>query len=73
MAGITDDQLTNWFTYHRPTDEDQKNYTAITDAALAFARVVRDHTPPGADQSAALRQIREARMTANAAVACKGT
>ena len=69
---ITDDQLTNWFTYHPPLFDDQKIYTAIREAGLTFAKVVRDYTPPSADQTAAIRHIREAVMTANAAVACGG-
>lgn len=66
---ITDEQLVNWFTYHNDPAA-QPHYDAINKAALEFAKVVRDHTPPSADQTAAIRHIREARMTANAAIAC---
>ena len=67
---ITAASLTNWFTYHPPTPQDAVAYTAIREAALEFAQVVLSRTPEGADQSAALRKIREAVMTANAAIAC---
>ena len=41
----------------------------IREAAQAFAAVVLANTPPGADQDEAVRKIREAVWTANAAVA----
>lgn len=69
---ITQDNLDNWFTYHAPTSEQLLHYEAIRNAAGDFARVIVDHTPPSADQSAAIRLIREATMTANASVACGG-
>jgi hypothetical protein len=66
---ITDEQLVNWFVYHAPKGDEPERYKRINDAALSFARVVVSNTPPSADQSDALRKIREARMTANAAIA----
>lgn len=62
--------LDNLFRYHRPTEEQAARYARINAAAKNFAQVVLDCTPASADQSAAIRQIREARMTANAAIAC---
>lgn len=70
MNEINDDRLQNWFTYHAPTPEQLDCYEGIRDAALDFARVVVALTPAGADQTAAVRKIREAVMTANAAIAC---
>jgi hypothetical protein len=67
---IPDSELENYFKYHSPTEEQADKYGKINEAALSFAKVVRDNTPPSADQSAAIRKIREARMTANAAIAC---
>lgn len=67
---ITKEQLENWLTYHAPTPEQVVQYTAIRQAALSFAQVLVDHTPSSADQTAAVRKIREAVMTANAAIAC---
>jgi len=65
-------QLDNWFSYHKPDDVDITQYQAIRDAAKQFAQVLIENTPPSADQSAAVRKLREAVMTANAAIACKG-
>jgi transcriptional regulator with XRE-family HTH domain len=64
--------LDHIFTYHAPEAGDSDRYNAIRVAARWFAEVIVDHTPPGADQSAAIRKVREAVMTANAAVALKG-
>ena len=69
---ITLDDLAHWFTYHAPTEPQIKSYQVIRDAGLEFAAAVLDHTPPSADQTAAIRKIREAVMTANAAIACGG-
>ena len=71
-ADPVDARLVALFTYHPPTEADKLNYTAINDAALALARAIVRNTPDGSDRSAAIRHVREARMTANAAVACKG-
>jgi hypothetical protein len=60
------------FTHHQPTPEKLHHYDEIHAAAKRFARVILDNTPPGADQTAALRLLREATMTANAAVALDG-
>lgn len=68
---ITNEQLDNWFTYHAPTDEQIKKYKLIRDYGRTFAEIIRDNTPPSADQTAAIRKIREAVMTANAAIACE--
>jgi hypothetical protein len=68
---ITDEQILNWFTYHNDP-ADVPKFAAINEAAINLAKVIRDNTPSSADQTAAIRLVREARMTANAAVACKG-
>jgi hypothetical protein len=65
--------LNNLFKHHPPVGEaDIKRYERIRAAGKAFAQVVVDNTPACADQSAAVRKIREAVMTSNAAVACFG-
>lgn len=69
---ITQEMIDNWFTYHAPEENDIYKYTQIREAAKYFAEVVMDNTPPSADQTTAIRKIREAVMTANAAIACGG-
>ena len=67
---ITEDELRNWFTYHAPAADDVAAYGEIREAALALARSIVRLTPVSADQTAAIRKLREAVMTANAARAC---
>lgn len=62
--------LNNLFTYHAPKGDQAERYGKIREAGKAFAQVILDCTPASADQSAAIRQVREAVMTANAAIAC---
>jgi hypothetical protein len=64
--------LENWFTYHSPTPDQLPKYQAIRDAGKSLAQTIVDNTPASADQSAAIRKVREACMTANAAIACGG-
>lgn len=69
---ITRDQLDNWFTYHQPTKDDQVAYEKLRNSAKDFAQAIVDLTQPSADQTAAVRKVREAVMTANACIACRG-
>lgn len=71
-ADQMDAKLLNWFTYHATTDAQLDSYIAIREAGLAFARVIVANTPYSADQSVALRKVREAVMNANASIACGG-
>lgn len=65
-------KLPNIFSYHSPTGTQPSQYAAIREAALVFATVLVDNTPACADQTAALRLLREAVMTANASIALDG-
>lgn len=69
---ITQENLDTWFTYHSPSPEQLPKYLAIREAAKNLAEVIVANTPASADQSAAIRLVREASMTANAAIACDG-
>jgi hypothetical protein len=69
---ITKANIENWFTYHSPTPEQLPKYQAIREAAKQFAEVIVENTPPSADQTTAIRKVREATFTANASIACGG-
>lgn len=69
---LTEALLDALFTYHAPTPEQLPKYAAINTAAKEFAKVVLANTPSSADQSHAVRLIRDARMWANAAIALDG-
>lgn len=60
------------FSYHAPQGTQPTQYAQIREGAKAFAHILIANTPPSADQSAALRKLRECVMTANAAVALNG-
>lgn len=64
--------LDHVFSYHAPTAAQLVSYDALRNAARNFAEVILFNVPPGADQSAAIRKVREAVMTANAGVALDG-
>lgn len=73
MGRFSDDKvLENIFSYHKPTEEQLPKYEAIRSGALAFAKVLRDNTPESADQTDAMRKLREVVMTANASIALEG-
>ena len=69
---MTKDQLENWFTYHPPKEGQPEKYEELRAAGKAFAETIVDLTPPSADQSAAIRKVREAVYSANASIACGG-
>ena len=69
---ITSENLDNWFTYHAPQIGQAELYERIRAAGRAMAAVILATTPPLADQTAAIRLIREAVFTANAAITCDG-
>lgn len=72
-AATTEERwLNDVFTYHPPTPEDRLAYTAIREAAKTLVRTIKANTPKCADQTAAIRKVREAVMTANAARALRG-
>jgi hypothetical protein len=81
---ITEDDLQNWFTYHSPSPEKNwrltedtyltqaERYEAIRNAGYVMAKMIVAMTPSSADQTVAIRKIREAVMVANASIACGG-
>jgi len=69
---MTQGDLDNWFTYHSPTPDQLPKYLAIREAGKAFAQAIVEHAPACADQTVAVRKIREAVMVANQAIACGG-
>lgn len=64
------ENLDNWFSYHSPTPEQTQRYNLIRNAAKQFASVIMENTPKSADQTAALRKLREVVMSANLTIAC---
>ena len=67
-----EEKLEVWFSYHAPEEEQILKYNELREAAKQFAQTIVRMTPAGPDQTVAVRKVREAVMTANAAIACKG-
>lgn len=68
---IPKEELDRQFTYHAPTEDQKHWYSEINKAARNLAGIINMYCPDGADKSAAIRKVREAKMTANAAIACQ--
>jgi len=72
MQGYDNEKLDNIFSYHAPEGMQPSQYAAIREGAKAFARIIVGNTPQCADQTVAIRKVREAVMVANASIALKG-
>lgn len=69
----TQADLDHWFTYHEVESQEQLNaYKMVRKYGKFLAQQIIENCPAGADRAAAVRKVREAVMTANAAIACKG-
>ncbi len=65
------EDIENWFVYHAPQGDQSQRYEALRSKAKELAVLIAESTPACADQSAAIRKLRECVMTANAAIACE--
>lgn len=73
MPGYTQADLNNFFEYHPPSNDSEiERYRRIRAAGKAFAEMILAETPGCADQTVAIRRVREAVMIANSAIACYG-
>jgi hypothetical protein len=68
---MTRSDIENWFTHHAPAGNQPARYVALRDKARELALLIFELAPKGADQTASIRKLREAIMTANAAIACE--
>ena len=66
---MTNAELDNIFTYHAPKGDQTIRYQKIREAGKQLAQVILECTPVCADQTAAIRKVRESIMTSNAAIA----
>lgn len=72
MGQVTLENVNDVITYHKPSDEGVEQISRIRAAAENLIRVVLENTPACADQSAAVRKVREAMMTSNASIVLAG-
>lgn len=59
------------FKYHQPSEGQIERIAAVRSGCIALAKQIMSCTPDGADQTAALRKLHEAMMTANKAIVCE--
>ena len=69
MTDEENELLAAQFTHHAPSADQITRFQEIRDHAHALAVVIFRNCPCSADRSAAIRLLREAVMTANAAIA----
>lgn len=69
MKTLTTFDLNDMFSNHVVSATDGEKMNVIREAGRQLAEVILNNTPANADQSAAIRKVREAVMTANAAIA----
>lgn len=72
MLPYVDSKIDEIFSYHSPTGTQPTQYAQIREGAKAFAKILVANTPPSADQTAAIRKLRECVHVANAAIALNG-
>jgi hypothetical protein len=71
-TAYSEEWLEEVFSYHSPDADQRKAYHDIRLAGRILVENIIVHAPICADRSAAIRKVREAVMTANAAIALRG-
>lgn len=71
-TGLTRSDLEEIFQYHAPDADQRVAYEKLRGAAKDFAQAIVELVPSSADQTAAIRLVRQAVMTANAGIALRG-
>lgn len=66
---FTEEEIDDIFTYHAPHGDQQQRYQTIREAARQFAKVLVANSKPSADQTDAIRSLRNCVMTVNASIA----
>lgn len=69
---LTKDNIHEVVTYHAPDADQIASISNIRAAAETMLEAIVLNCPPCADTTAATRKVREAMMTANAAIVLKG-
>lgn len=65
---LNKDNIDDVVKYHAPTPLQIAKIGEVRAAAATLLKAIMEHCPPCADTTAACRKVREAMMTANAAI-----
>jgi len=66
---LTKEEITNKFSYHKPSEGGIESHGILTDSFLIVCDIVEDICPDGREKSLAITKLEEAKMWASAAVA----
>lgn len=72
MGLVTAENVKNIVSYHQPTGQEIDRISAIREATERMITTILLYVPDCADRSAAIRHVREAMMTAIAAIVLGG-
>ena len=63
-------EISNWFSYHTPENNQSSRYEKIRNEAKKLAFKIIFLTPESEEQKDSIQKLRECVMLANAAIAC---
>lgn len=72
MGSVTQKNLADVIQYHAPTEAMVSAIGVVRMSATDMIRAILENVPDCADRTAAIRKVREAMMTANAAIVLEG-
>lgn len=72
MPGFNEDQISEMFTYHSPTPEQQDKYLRLRQQFKNMAMMIKENVPDSATQTTAIRKLWEVSMICNGAIATDG-
>jgi len=72
MGQVTNENVKEVVRYHKATPEQVEAHENLACAAETFIETILKNCLPCADRTDAIRKVREAKMTASAAVALDG-
>ncbi len=70
---MTDEQIENTFTYHRPFGNQPQRYEDLRNEAKSLAKTIQQACPESREKSLAITSLQQAIMWANASIAINET
>lgn len=70
---MTNEQIDNTFTYHKPFGDQPQRYEGLRSSAKDLARIIQQYCPESREKSLALTALQQAIMWANASIAINET
>lgn len=70
LDGATEKRLKELFTYHKPFGDQPVRFEKISVSIWLAAQIVCENVPPGVQRDRAIEFLVQARMMANAGIAC---